>query len=144
MMCCNHDFLCFFLKTTARNQQNPLHERSVPDRFRSPIHVKTQNKTKHNYCIIAFRFKAETAITSMLVDKITDNIGAAVIHLCFSLFGSDGTTDVTRTMHFGTPSAFEKVYMLWFYYQGRSQIKAESIRPVKTCESKLRIGVWWL
>lgn len=23
--------------------------------------------------------------------------------------GSDGTTDVTRTMHFGTPSAFEKV-----------------------------------
>jgi len=28
-----------------------------------------------------------------------------------SLFasGRDGTTDVTRTMHFGTPSAYEKV-----------------------------------
>lgn len=27
-------------------------------------------------------------------------------------FGSDGTTDVTRTVHFGTPSAFEKVRWL--------------------------------
>lgn len=26
--------------------------------------------------------------------------------------GSDGTTDVTRTVHFGTPSAFEKVRLL--------------------------------
>lgn len=38
------------------------------------------------------------------------------IHLHpYSVFGSDGTTDVTRTMHFGTPSAFEKVNFNVFF-----------------------------
>lgn len=30
-------------------------------------------------------------------------------NLFFSVFERDGTTDVTRTMHFGTPTAYEKV-----------------------------------
>lgn len=68
---------------------------------------------QHNFSI--------QAITSlMLVNaKITGNIGTAIICCAFhayifkcSFFGSDGTTDVTRTMHFGTPSAFEKVHLL--------------------------------
>jgi len=35
--------------------------------------------------------------------------GSQVIALPFAL-PRDGTTDVTRTMHFGTPSAYEKVF----------------------------------
>lgn len=31
--------------------------------------------------------------------------------LLFPTSDSDGTTDVTRTMHFGTPNAFEKVHL---------------------------------
>ena len=27
------------------------------------------------------------------------------------VYSRDGTTDVTRTLHFGTPTAYQKVYM---------------------------------
>ena len=37
----------------------------------------------------------------LLVDGLVHTHGAIICR--------DGTTDVTRTMHFGTPSAYEKV-----------------------------------
>lgn len=40
----------------------------------------------------------------------SDLPGSSLLHcVTLLLFGRDGTTDVTRTMHFGTPSAYEKV-----------------------------------
>lgn len=43
----------------------------------------------------------------------------------YCVFGSDGTTDVTRTMHFGTPSAYEKVHLFicCFHFEVKSNLK---------------------
>lgn len=61
-------------------------------------------------CHILFLF----VIISVFIDgKMAD---------IFIFFGSDGTTDVTRTVHFGTPSAFEKVRLLKLHNASQNDV----------------------